>query len=242
VAGPKTDPPPASSGASALRPASLESLAARIPVVMLGRHDESLVYDTVAGDDWAGARLAMSHLFELGHTRIAHLTRTEEATAPSLRSPHGVRLETYLATMEENGLGGSSRVARTGATDSDAYVTTLELLSGDDRPTAIFAGHDQLALGVLRAMAELGLTSADVSVVGYDDIEIAAHPGIALTTIDQFGFEMGGEAARMLIERIEGRVTARQYLFAPVLRRRASTQRVVPALELAPKRRSRPTP
>ena len=50
-----------------------------------------------------------------------------------------------------------------------------------DRPTAVFAAHDEPALGVLRAMAEAGLTAADVSVVGYDDTDIASHPRMSLT-------------------------------------------------------------
>ena len=201
----------------------LERLGSRTHVVMLGRHDASTVYDTVAGDDWAGARGLMEHLFELGHTRITHLTRPAELTAPGLVSPHGVRLEVYLETMRERGLEGFTQVVRTGISDHDAYLSTLELLSAPDRPTAIFAAHDQLALGVLKAMAELGLTARDVSVVGYDDIVIADHPGISLTTMDQHGVQMGAEAARMLIERIDGRTESRQYLSSPVLRRRGSS-------------------
>lgn len=199
----------------------LERLGSRTPIVMLGRHDASTVYDTVAGDDWAGARTLMTHLFDLGHTKIAHLTRPEGLTARELASPHGVRLEVYTDAMRGRGL--PERVVRTGMTDHDAYLSTLELLAGPDRPTAIFAAHDQLALGVLKAMAELGLAAADVSVVGYDDIVIADHPGISLTTMDQHGVEMGAEAARMLIERIQGRTESRQYLSNPVLRHRRSS-------------------
>ena len=201
----------------------LEKLGRRTPVVMLGRHDESKVYDTVAGDDWTGARAVMDHLFGLGHTAIAHLTRSGELTSPGLRSPHGVRLEVYLEMMRERGLEGSTRVVRTGISDHTAYLSTLELLSAPERPTAIFAAHDQLALGVLKAMAELGLTAREVSVVGYDDIVIADHPGISLTTMDQHGVQMGAEAARMLIERIQGRTESRRYLSNPVLRVRNSS-------------------
>ncbi len=204
-----------------VEPDWLERLGARIPIVMLGRHDHSEVYDTVAGDDVAGTRVLMDHLLGLGHTAIAHLTRSEAATGPS--SPHGHRLQTYLATMQERGIPEFSRVVRTGATEHDAYLTTLQLLADPDRPTAIFAGHDQLALGALKARAELGLSPAEVSVVGYDDIEIAEHPLIGLTTMDQFGGEMGAAATRMLIERIEGRTASRQYLSHPVLRERASS-------------------
>ena len=204
-------------------PAWLDRLAQRLPVVMLGRHDESALYDTVVGDDELGARLALDHLASLGHRRIAHFTRSEVVTEPGLRTPHGIRLATYLSWMEQHGLADEVRIARTGPSDSDAHAAALELLREDHRPTAVFAGHDQLALGVQVAMSELGLTARDVSIVGYDDVEIAAHPGISLTTVNQAGALMGETAIRMLLERIDGRTEARQVMIEPRLVVRSST-------------------
>jgi len=202
----------------------LERLATRIPVVMLGRHDDSVAYDTVVGDDELGARLATEHLFELGHTRIAHLTRSEFVTIPSLGGPHGVRLAVYNSIMHERGL--EPWVCRTGPTNHDAYESAIELLNRPDRPSAVFAAHDQIALGVLKAMAELGLTPDDVSVVGYDDVEIASHPGIGLTTVNQSGTYMGATAVEMLIERIDGRTEVRRVVTTPRLVARTSSRRL----------------
>lgn len=201
----------------------LERLASRMPLVMLGRHDASVGYDTVVGDDQQGARLVMDHLLQLGHRRIAHLTRSPEVTSPQLGTPHGIRLAVYQESMQSAGLA-SEIVRRTGPTEQDAYLTSRELLSGPDRPSAIFAGNDQLALGVLQAMADLGLSPEDVSVAGYDNIDIAAHAGISLTTIDQEGVEMGRQAINMLIERIEGRSDPRRFVATPQLRPRGSTR------------------
>src|SRR5699024_8540262 len=91
-----------------------ERLALRTPVVMIGRHDVSEHFDTVASDDARGAHLVMDHLFQLGHRRIAHLTleevRPESARDPKAdwqttgREPHDIRQEVYLQRMKERGL------------------------------------------------------------------------------------------------------------------------------------------
>ena len=150
---------------------------------MLGRHDRSTAYDTVTGDDVEGTRLVMEHLFELGHRRIVHLTRSEEVTRPGSGNPHAVRLEQYLALMHDAGLDGDIRVVRTGLDEEAARLDTLALLD-EERPTAIFVGNDELAFGTLRALSEHGLSAAEVSVVGYDDVDIASHPAISLTTVE----------------------------------------------------------
>lgn len=203
-------------------PVWLERLASRVPIVMLGRHDRSSAYDTVTGDDAEGTRLVMEHLFELGHRRIAHLTRSQEVTSPGTGNPHSVRLERYLAHMQHAGFGEHIQVVRTGLSEESARVDTLTLLD-TEQPTAIFVGNDELALGTLRALGERGLSPADVSVVGYDDIDIASHPAISLTSVDQAGEAMGERAIRLLLERIEGRTEPIHFSTEPSLKVRAST-------------------
>jgi LacI family transcriptional regulator len=203
-------------------PVWLERLAARVPIVMLGRHDRSSAYDTVTGDDVEGTRLVMEHLFELGHRRIAHLTRSEEVTKSGSGNPHSVRLERYLAHMQDAGFGEHIQVVRTGLSEESARVDTLTLLD-TARPTAIFVGNDELALGTLRALGERGLSPADVSVAGYDDIDLASHPAISLTSVDQAGEAMGERAIRLLLERSQGRTEPIHFSTEPSLRVRAST-------------------
>lgn len=205
-------------------PEWLERLAARVPVVMIGRHDHSIAYDTVTGDDAEGTRLAMEHLFELGHRRIVHLTRSEDVTVPGSGTPHAIRLERYLAEMREHGLGEHIRVVRTGLTEESARLDTHALLD-DEVPTAIFVGNDELALGTLRAVGEYGLSPAEVSVVGYDDVDIASHPAISLTSVNQAGEAMGERAVRLLLERIQGgRSEPIHFSVEPSLKVRASTR------------------
>jgi LacI family transcriptional regulator len=204
-------------------PEWLERLATRVPVVMLGRHDRSTAYDTVTGDDVTGTRLVMEHLIGLGHRRIAHLTRSEDVTRPGTGNPHAIRLERYLAHMEEAGLADEIRVVRTGLDEESARLDTLALLD-DDVPSAIFVGNDELALGTLRALSEQGLSPAEVSVVGYDDVDIASYPAISLTTVNQAGEAMGERAIRLLLERIQGRTEPTHFTVEPSLKVRGTTR------------------
>jgi LacI family transcriptional regulator len=87
--------------------------------------------------------------------------------------------------------------------------------------TALFAAHDELALGALRALAEAG---SSMSVVGYDDVPIAEHPGIGLTTVHQPGVAMGARAVELLLERLGGRTEAVHEVFIPDLRVRTTTR------------------
>ena len=199
----------------------LERLGRRIPLVMLGRHDDSVHYDTVVGDDVAGARIAVEHLIGLGHRDIVHLTLSGTAARPG--TPHALRVTGYVTAMADHGLADRSRIVRVDATREDAYRGAFALLSSPDRPTAVFAAHDTLALAVLHAVADLGLGVEDVSVVGYDDTEIAAHPMVSLTTVNQSGTRMGEIVVRLLLERIGGRTQAVHEVITPRLMVRRSS-------------------
>ena len=87
--------------------------------------------------------------------------------------------------------------------------------------TAVFAAHDELAFGALRAAADLGLP---LSVIGYDDVDMASHPALGLTSIHQPGEAMGARAVRMLLERFAGRGEALHEIFEIELRERSSTR------------------
>ncbi|WP_223838601.1 LacI family DNA-binding transcriptional regulator [Saccharopolyspora pogona] len=201
----------------------LEELALRVPVVLLSRHHHSENYDTVTGDDAAGARLVMRHLISLGHDRIAYLTRGGEAAAREC-TPPTVRLEVYLHEMKGSGRGRHIEVVRADSA-LDARRVTSELLASAARPTAIFAANDDLALEALHVVQERGLSASDLSVVGYDNVRLAGHPGVSLTTIDQSGDELGRRAVRLLLDRIGGRTEARREMTTPRLIVRNSTGR-----------------
>ena len=98
-------------------------------------------------------------------------------------------------------------VVEAGAHFEDGYRATRDLLAsrtGTDRPTALFAFNDLVAMGALRALAEAGLdVPGDVSVVGFDDIPAAAYLSVPLTTVRVPKREMGARAADLLLDRVE---------------------------------------
>lgn len=197
----------------------LERLGRHVPLVLIGRHEASLAYDTIAADDLVGTRLVLDHLLGLGHEKIAHLT----IPSPTDRAPHAFRLAAYQDWMRERGF--PPRVSLAESSEQGAYDVAEAILTSHDPPTAVFAAHDMLAIGVLHAVADLGLTADDVSVVGFDNIRLASHPLISLTTVDQFGPEIGKTAVQLLMERIrDGRHTPTHRQVAPQLRIRRSSR------------------
>ncbi|KAB2344341.1 LacI family DNA-binding transcriptional regulator [Actinomadura rudentiformis] len=202
----------------------LEEVAGQIPTVVLGRHERSTVYDAVFDDDETGAELAVQHLIDLGHRRIAHITHQDDSSARPGDLLHKIRSEAYERVMREHGLADEIAVATTYYSEEGGYQGTLELLNRSPRPTAIFAGADQAAFGALAAVHESGLSvPGDVSIAGYDNTRLAALPNISLTSVDQNGALMGKTSGRLLLERFEGRTSAVRFSVTPRLVQRNST-------------------
>lgn len=209
-------------------PEWLEEVGRHTPLLMLGRHDDSSNYDTIVNDDVMGARIAVQHLYELGHRDIAHLTIPLKSDAHLRLIPHHVRAGGYEKAMAELGLADRTRLVASASNQEEGRLRALELLTGDRPPTAIFAGHDELGLGVLQAVSELGLTPGQVSVIGYDDTDIAAHPLVSLTSINQSGTYMGGLFVRLILERIAGRTEPAHEVIQPKVMARRTTAPLEP--------------
>ena len=203
----------------------LERYARTMPLVILGRDLASDAFDVVSGDDADGTRQVMAHLFERGHRRIVHLTRSEPVTDPASGSPHARRLAGYVRAMEVAGF--EPRILRSGPREEDAFEASLRLLSVGEIPTAIFAANDALAFGAMRAIDQVGLTTRDVAVVGYDDVPLARQPGVSLTSVNQNGEQMGRRAAELLLSRLEGRTDPVREVVPVTLTPRASTARFI---------------
>jgi LacI family transcriptional regulator len=153
----------------------------------------------VSSDNAAGAEAAVQHLYELGHRRIATVT------GPLHLPPAAERLAGYLRACSRLGLS----VPPEYVTEGDFFLASGEaagkrLLSVPDRPTAIFAAGDQMAIGAMHAAADAGLSvPRDLAVVGFDDIDAAALVRPALSTVaqDQRGLGVAAvEALRGLID------------------------------------------
>ncbi|WP_063732886.1 LacI family DNA-binding transcriptional regulator [Streptomyces sp. RTd22] len=187
-------------------PTRLEHVASVVPTVVIGRHGCSPVYDTVTDDDVAGAALIVSHLAGLGHRRIAHIEHHETDPTRIAEMPNAQRADGYRRAMRSLGLADEIDVVSTSYTQQGGYRGAKELLGRPHRPTAVFAGADIVAMGVLEAVAEAGLSvPGEISVAGYDNTTFAAFGPISLTSVDQAGHEIGANAARLLLERIADR-------------------------------------
>ncbi|MFL6140595.1 MAG: LacI family DNA-binding transcriptional regulator [Labedaea sp.] len=201
----------------------LERIARTVPTVVVGRHGHSTAYDTVVDDDTAGAALVVDHLAALGHRHIAHIEHRESNPTRLAEMPNAVRAEGYHQAMLANGLDAD--IVSTSYTRDGGYLGVQQLLARPRCPTAVFAGADIVAMGVLEALTEAGLTvPGDISVAGYDNTAFAALGPISLTSVDQAGRHIGATAARLLLDRIadRGRPTA-QVKISPTLVTRRST-------------------
>ncbi|MBV1940432.1 LacI family transcriptional regulator [Streptomyces sp. BV286] len=207
----------------------LEHVALSVPTVVVGRQGASLVYDTVADDDIEGAALVVAHLTGLGHHRITHIEHQETNPTRLVEMPNARRADGYRLGMRAHGLAEWIDVVSANYTQEGGYEGAKELLArpASVRPTAVFAGADIVAMGVLEAFAEAGLSvPGDISLAGYDNTSFAAFDPISLTSVDQAGHEMGSHAVQLLLERItDRRRPSVQVTLPPTLVPRRTTAR-----------------
>ncbi len=154
---------------------------------------------SVGATNWSGGLAATKHLVDLGHRRIGIITGP-----PELLSSRA-RLDGYRGALERAGLSVDTELVRQGDFRVRAGYEQAKVLFGlSSRPTAIFAGNDLSALGVLRAAREAGLhVPEDLSVVGFDDIPLSEWSTPALTTVRQPLTEMARVAVQILLESAE---------------------------------------
>jgi LacI family transcriptional regulator len=174
--------------------------AAGVPVVLVDHPDHRL--PAVYTDDVEGGRLATEHLLALGHRRIAFLGDVEHDRHGF--APSALRRSGYEKALAAAGYGVDPQlVRRTPHGRESTADLTHELLASPRPPTAIFAASDTQAIRVLEAAEALGVdVPGDLSVVGYDDIELARYAG--LTTVAQPLEESGVRGAELLLAALAG--------------------------------------
>ncbi|WP_310831173.1 LacI family DNA-binding transcriptional regulator [Paenibacillus pedocola] len=192
-------------------PYFLELLESDIPTVILDY--ETAQSHTVCSDNTAGAMLAVEYLTSLGHSRIAHISGGMN-TIPGRRREEG-----YVAAMKVHGLELREDYIVEGAFYAleNGYAAMQRLLELPERPTAVFASGDLLALGAVMAARDSGLSvPEDISVMGYDDIELARYVTPALTTVRQDTANLGTRAAEILLASIDRKGTGMEAIVLPV--------------------------
>ncbi len=168
----------------------------KFPFVAFGSCDEGFDFPFVDVDGEYGTRLAVEHLIGLGHRRIAYLTGPKELTF----STH--RLCGFLDAMRGKNVPIRDEWVLEGKlTESSGHELAEKLLDSTPRPTAIIAANDLMALGAMAAVQERGLqVGGNVSVVGFDDIPLAAYSHPALTTVHQPIYHIATMVTAMLVQ------------------------------------------
>ncbi|MBS0341406.1 MAG: LacI family DNA-binding transcriptional regulator [Proteobacteria bacterium] len=208
----------------------------KMPVVLLDREIDDPECDLVETAHMQGALLAVRHLQSLGHRHVA-----------CIGGPVGVvsseqRVQGWRLALAESGAAPASDddalLWRGGFTSQGGYEAMHAILRTDSRPTAVFVCNDLMAIGALRAVHEGGLrVPDDISIIGFDDIDLAAYTSPPLTTVAQPKEHIGALAVDMLLERVGGRRReARKVMLQPELRVRASTGRAATSEMKAPAR------
>jgi LacI family transcriptional regulator/LacI family repressor for deo operon, udp, cdd, tsx, nupC, and nupG len=154
----------------------------------------------VAVDGRAGAQLAVRHLLAQSHRRIGLIQ------LPSELADSEPRYQGYADALHAAGLPLDPQlIVEAGRAEEDGYQAMVELLSLPQPPTAVLASSDELAFGAMHALYDAGLTvGSDVSLVGFDDLPLAAHTHPPLTTLRQPRRRVGEQLAELLIAAVEG--------------------------------------
>ncbi|RRJ65002.1 LacI family transcriptional regulator [Paenibacillus oralis] len=176
-----------------------ELLDSSLPCLLLDQ--ETAQKSTICSDNAEGTRLAVEYLHSLGHRKIAHI-----GGGPTFAGEQ--RLAGYLQAMERLGLPVHPGYVVQGSYDftvESGKKAMEELLQAEELPTAVFAAGDNLAVGAMIAIKAHGLSVPEhISIVGFDDIQMAKYLTPALTTVRQNTYLLGSRAADMLIYTIEG--------------------------------------
>jgi LacI family transcriptional regulator len=191
-----------------------DALAQGCRLVLLDREAPGLPVDVALIDNHAAAREATRLLTEAGHNRIAYITATVSSDV-RYKGPGQIatttvlhRIRGFVAALTEAGVADPERYVRLGANNTaSAQAIMIDLLGLPDRPTAIVASDSKIALEVFRAAKALKLAIPDhLSLVAFDDADWTSAISPAVTVVAQPAYQLGFEAARMLIDRIEGAI------------------------------------
>lgn len=197
----------------------------RLPIVLVDREIADPTCDLVETAHMQGGLLAVRHLLSLGHRRIACIG------GPAGVMPSEQRIEGWRMALAETGAapGVTTLLWRGGFTSQGGYEAMHAILRTDQPPSAVFACNDLMAIGALRAAHETGVRVPDeLSIVGFDDIELSGYTSPPLTTVAQPKDHIGALAVDMLLERVSRRrQEPRKVVLQPELRVRASTARML---------------
>lgn len=198
--------------------AYLKTLAEKAPAVIVGRRLAAhRGLSTVRTDDAKGIRLAVDYLIELGHKDIHHV---DGGTDPGSTE----RRRAYLAAMRRHGLADRASVIAGAHNEEAGASAARSMLAGAQLPTAVLAGNDRCALGLLDVFTRSGIdVPGDLSLIGYDDSRLSDNPRIDLTTVHQDATALAHHAVRLAVAMLEGEEAEADVVLEPTLVIRGTT-------------------
>ena len=179
-----------------------ELAAASVPLVVLGLHAEYPDFDAVGSDSYSGTTMAMEHLTDLGHRRIGLVSGLSRGVSqPS-------RLAAYVDFLRQHDMPVQDElIVECPYGQEFGRQSIQQLLNLSNPPTAVLAANDILAIGALQAVQDAGLeVPRDISIIGMDDIYAVSVTTPPLTTVAKQKYELGQQAATLLLERIQAQV------------------------------------
>lgn len=193
---------------------TLSAIGQKIPIVTIGHHlPEVTTFDTVNNNDQKSSQIVVDHLADRGLTKIAMLSYGITNGTVLTERERG-----YRTQMESAGLADQIRIVHASQSLRDIQTTAKHLLESEDRPEAIFCWTDFVALEVISVAESMGLrVPNDIAIVGHDNTMYCDFRQNNLTSIDQGGEQIGLQAARLLVERVEGRHEAEHLVLQPRL-------------------------
>jgi GntR family transcriptional regulator, arabinose operon transcriptional repressor len=209
--------------------------ALRLPIVFLDRSVPNVECDYVTSDNYGGAYALVQHLIELGHQHIVFLSHPKldimtvaeryRAYQEALTNAGLTPLSPWLVGQDGHELRGNTILSSSINHASPEFQEAMALALNAPRPTAIVAVNDYLAILAMRVMKFMNIhVPSEISITGFDDIELAAHLEVPLTTAAQDAFMLGKRAAQLLIARLDGYAVHISHDIIPTqLRLRSST-------------------
>jgi DNA-binding LacI/PurR family transcriptional regulator len=177
----------------------LQALADRVPVVVVGRRlaTKAANLATVRTDDAKGMRQAVSYLVELGHCEIHHV---DGGTDPGSAD----RRRAYRTAMRNHGISNHAKVIPGAHNEEAGAAAARAMLAEPTLPTAVLAGNDRCALGLLDVFTRAGVQVPDeLSLIGYDDSHLSDNPRIDLTTVHQEAAAIARHSVQLAVEMLE---------------------------------------
>jgi LacI family transcriptional regulator len=183
----------------------------RFPVVQIYRKSSRSVVSTIAIDNIGSGYKATQYLLRCGHRRIAHIS-TGDLTQSGYERKVG-----YLQALAEAGITPDRQLVQCGDNSVASGKACMDrLLELDDRPSAVFASHDVMAIGAYEAILDQGLAIPDdISVLGHDNIEISRLIRPHLSTIDTFKYRLGQASVELLMEEMAAQAPLNKEIVCP---------------------------